>query len=109
MTYFCIECAAAHGSRRVPPVVAEARFLDAGFSLCAHHIGSVEQTIALPGPTSCRVCGAGSHAAWFVIEGVPLCIRHGADAWFPDDDMGAHDLAHGLYQQLNTAGIRDAY
>jgi hypothetical protein len=82
-----------------------------GASLCAFHAGSDASVIP---PTAdcvrgCDWCGPVSHRAWLVVDGAPLRVRHAADAWFAEDDMGAHDMAHARYLQMHFDGVRDAY
>lgn len=85
-----------------------------GTSTCGVHRGAgVETTIVDlgigPEAPTCVDCGATRHRAYFVVEQEPLCIRHAADVVFPDDDMGAHDMAHAAYIKLNLMGVTDAY
>lgn len=57
----------------------------------------------------CRWCDRWPHRAYFIVDQLPLCIRHAADAMFPDDDMEAHAMAHAAYLALGAAGVRGAY
>ncbi|HEU4676368.1 MAG TPA: hypothetical protein VFS29_10290 [Motilibacteraceae bacterium] len=68
------------------------------------------------GRLDCLVCsGEGrERRAWFVVDGGSLCIRHAAHAAtttdeYGDDDMGAHDFAHAVYQELGRLGVPHAY
>jgi hypothetical protein len=108
---YCVECAAVNGNGRLFSYlgVNAATGLVAGFSVCTRHGASDLEPITDRAESLCEWCDSSSHRAWLVIDGVHLCVRHGADAWFPDDDMGAHDMAHGLYLQLHAEGVRDTY
>lgn len=57
----------------------------------------------------CEWCARVEHRAYFVVDQQTLCIRHAADAVFPEDDMGAHDMAHAAYLRLREDGVTDAY
>ncbi len=52
---------------------------------------------------------SGAAPRLFIVDQVPLCIRHAADAVFPEDDMGAHHMAHAAYLRLQVDGVRGAY
>lgn len=81
----------------------------AGMSTCgAHESSGMEPLDGFLG-ASCLCCRTTRHRAFFIFEGEPLCIRHAADAAFPDDDMGAHDMAHAAYITLNELGMTDTY
>ena len=83
-----------------------------GRSTCGAHDGGVpirlERRQWRTAP-KCAHCGATAHRSYFVGEDLPLCIRHAADAVFDDDDMGAHEMAHAAYIELNRMGVWDAY
>jgi hypothetical protein len=84
-----------------------------GFSTCGKHEGSPaggsSPLVLVDVAPCCGECSATSHRAYFSVSGRFLCIRHAADAVFPDDDMGAHDMAHAAYIRLNEMGVVDAY
>ena len=86
-----------------------------GVSVCGGHgAAPIDEPVpplaaAGSGDDSCAVCGAMPRRAYFVVGHRPLCIRHAADACFPDDDMSAHDMAHAAYLALNATGVTDAY
>ena len=60
-------------------------------------------------PIQCKQCVQVPHRAYFIVDHLPLCIRHSADAVFPDDDMGGHDMAHAAYLGLQRDGVHDTY
>jgi len=83
-----------------------------GLSTCAAHADGVPVILdprRWQRAHGCSDCAATAHQSYFVVEDRPLCIRHAADAVFHDDDMGAHDLAHAAYIELNGIGVMDAY
>jgi hypothetical protein len=84
-----------------------------GTSMCARHPRPTPGVAARRpgGVRACDVCrrSGREHLARFMLDAAPLCIRHAADAVHPDDDMRAHDLAHGLYLQLQAQGEPDRY
>lgn len=57
----------------------------------------------------CKQCLRVPHLAYFIVDQLPLCIRHAADAVFPEDDMGAHHMAHAAYLRLQVDGVRGTY
>jgi hypothetical protein len=91
----------------ITELLVEAVGLDGGSSVCEEHVLSAP--IRLATGATCRDCVKTPHQAYFVVAGDPLCVRHAADAVFPDDDMGAHDMAHAAYIQLRRAGVEDVY
>jgi hypothetical protein len=109
----CLQCAVedAWGSPRQGsrPAVG----CSGGNSVCAEHAGAPEAVVDLPaGPLApCPEChrSGHTHPPWLCVVGELLCIRHAAEAFFGEDDMGAHDMAHGLYLDLHAKGVRDAY
>lgn len=72
-----------------------------GRSACADHTGSVpvqrDGAALEAAELDCRWCRQAPHRAYFVVGRHALCIRHAADAVFPNDDMRAHDMAHAAY------------
>jgi hypothetical protein len=108
----CLSCALEGAQLR------RAVTVHGGVSLCPRHLRrtSGEATgsnrSGRPGAGlrcgPCRQSGR-EHVARFVLDAEPLCIRHAADAVHPDDDMRAHDLAHGLYLRLHAGGEPDRY
>jgi hypothetical protein len=105
VSYYCAD----HAARQNQLVGATS--VVGGRSVCTEHTRS---TSAPPVPLKahvpdCAWCKRWTHRAYFVVDQLPLCIRHAADAMFPDDDMGAHDMAHAAYLQLGAAGVPDAY
>jgi hypothetical protein len=82
----------------------------AGSTACAAHGGFGSEVAALAAyPRECSVCGSTQHPAYFVVGDEALCIRHAADAVFPDDDMSAHDMAHAAYIRLKSSGVANPY
>ncbi len=57
----------------------------------------------------CKQCLRVPHLAYFIVNQLPLCIRHAADAVLPEDDMGAHHMAHAAYLRLQVDGVRGTY
>lgn len=106
---YCIECAALQGTLGAYATgqVRTATGALAGNSVCPKHGGVHCDAVDLP--ALCAQCAPTARKAWLALEGIPLCVRHAAFAWFPEDDMGAHDMAHALYLQMHADGIRDAY
>ena len=84
------------------PPVRDATGIEGGTSYCDVH--QPAGSAPLPAAQECTVCRAAQnpHHAWFGLVGEPLCVRHAAEALFPDDDMGAHFLAHGVYTALRA-------
>ncbi|MET3806049.1 hypothetical protein ABIB25_003058 [Nakamurella sp. UYEF19] len=84
-----------------------------GLTACADHIRTAnsQQVPTAPGrrANQCRHCLQVPHRAHFIVDQLPLCIRHAADAVFPQDDMGAHYMAHAAYLRLQIDGVRGAY
>ena len=105
--WFCADHAARHNQ------LVGAAALSDGRSVCAQHAHSPHTDLAPLRPKAripdCRWCLRTPHRAYFIVDQLPLCIRHAADAMFPDDDMGAHDMAHAAYLALGAAGVPDAY
>jgi hypothetical protein len=81
----------------------------AGKSTCAAHGHSTAEPLQGYRAANCVDCRRTRHRAYFVVDHEPLCIRHAADALFPEDDMGAHDMAHAAYIRLNAMAVGDAY
>ena len=84
-----------------------------GRTACADHAKSVNLQLV---PTAsgrrvnmCKWCLRVPHRANCIVDQLPLCIRHAADALFPEDDMGAHDMTHAAYLRLQVDGVSDAY
>jgi hypothetical protein len=80
-----------------------------GTSVCETHKPRLARVHSAAPHAECAYCLPTVRPAFFVLGDRPLCIRHAADSAFPDDDMGAHDMAHAAYQQLGKMGVRDAY
>ena len=84
-----------------------------GRTACADHTRSVNSHLIPTAPDGndirCAWCRRAPHRAYFIVDRQPLCIRHAADAVFPEDDMGAHDMAHAAYLRLQGDGVGDAY
>lgn len=88
--------------------------LSAGLSACGRHLNSPKDgpssaALQLSTAPSCTDCDVTQHRAYFVVDQRPLCIRHAADAVFPEDDGRAHNMAHAAYIRLNELGVADAY
>lgn len=92
---------------------SEAVAVQDGMSVCGRHVrpSAVGSRITPRGGEACAQCrrAGRDHVARFVCGGAPLCIRHAADEVFPQDDMAAHHMAHGLYLQLQARGVHDSY
>ena len=84
-----------------------------GQTSCANHARSenLQQVPSASGrrANQCKECLRVPHRAYFIVDEMPLCIRHAADAAFPEDDMGAHSMAHAAYLRLQADGVRGAY
>ncbi len=85
-----------------------------GRTACADHARGSAHLPSSPTASArishqCAQCIHAPHRAFFVVDELPLCIRHSAEAAFPDDDMGAHNMAHALYLRLHRDGVRGAY
>ena len=102
-------CVAHAASEELVPAVGSL----SGLTMCRAHGGSVVDWSTLGDGLArdldCVECGEARHAAYFVVEGRPMCIRHAAFAVFPRDDMGAHNMAHAAYIALNAMSDKDAY
>ena len=105
--WFCADHAARHNQLVGATALADGR------TLCAEHARSSDTDPTPLRPKAripdCQQCLQRTHRAYFMVDRQPLCIRHAADAMFPDDDMGAHDMQHAAYLTLGAAGVRDAY
>lgn len=104
-TFYCVD----HAMDRQ---LAVASSVCDGRTVCADHASSViERVPTAPGRrvNQCRRCRAVPHPAYFIVDQLPLCIRHAADAVFAEDDMGAHHMAHAAYLRLHHDGVRRAY
>ena len=108
VTLYCL-----HHAKKEHLVLAVGK--EDGCSTCGQHGGGEPARLILGKrraqiPYPCAHCHPQTpHPAYFLVSNEFLCIRHAADAAFPDDDMGAHDMAHAAYLALNLRSIRDVY
>ncbi len=84
-----------------------------GRSTCADHARSANlqrvPTAAGRRINRCKRCLRVPHLAYFIVDQLPLCIRHAPDTVSPEDDMGAHHMARAAHLRLQGERVRGAY